>query len=734
MKKTCLWAAVCGASLLGMLIPSVPAQEYLHWVGGTGSWFTPTNWNSGNLPDNRDNVRVYNGGTVIVNQAGATGGLIQVGYSLGARNGHMLIQTGADMRFNPLDEGFFITEGTGGASTGTVHMTGGYMSTKNFSLRQAESTFTMDGGTVDVSGTFFVSQYSFARSTLYMNGGALNVTGLAHGDTPGSADVFQTGGEIRANTYTMGGNSQGNAASVANTLQSGGTTFVNANLTIGNHGTGTYTLSNGLLRVGGEALLGAQAWWDPDDGSRRYSSGTLNLMGGSLVAGSNLRDNLGNASIHVSGGSHVVSNELRIGSQVFGETLEYLQSGGDMRVYSLSLAQGVSNTVSMTITNGTFTSRQNMIVGNAANCNATLVIGGDAVVTNNWVLYVGRGNNGVGHLIVTNNARLYLASNDLWCAVDNGAPRTGIVTLAGGELICTNSAGQVIIGRHSEGYLNVHDGLLFCRAIWCGQYDVGGVQATGIVHVTGGEVRTRDVINLGMSAGGKSGRMTQSGGLVNIAQGAASTLWVGGATTASNCLYALNGGTLKVHSIKNSGVGTSAGESHSFEFNGGTLHLYEYYWTNGGHFVNNGGTLSPGYSGAGRTTFKSDYIETSADARIHIELGGTTQGNAYDNSAGYYDFVNVLGSAVLSGELHVSFIDGFDEDIAFSDTFTVLAAAGTISGAFGNVANGERVLTAEGHSLKCFYGPGATGYGYDANKVTLTGFVKQPDGTVFILK
>ena len=110
--------------------------------------------------------------------------------------------------------------------------------------------------------------------------------------------------------------------------------------------------------------------------------------------------------------------------------------------------------------------------------------------------------------------------------------------------------------------------------------------------------------------------------------------------------------------------------------------------------VDNHGSISPGLS-AGAMLIDGDYIQ-HATASLFIEFGGT--------STSEYDWVIVTGAASFGGELHLALIDGFIPDA--TDTFVSLAAINGISGAFANVASGQRLELVNGiGSFLVHYGP-----------------------------
>lgn len=158
-----------------------------------------------------------------------------------------------------------------------------------------------------------------------------------------------------------------------------------------------------------------------------------------------------------------------------------------------------------------------------------------------------------------------------------------------------------------------------------------------------------------------------------------------------------------------SGVGVQilAGDNSytgSTTINGGTL-LMEGTHTGGGAYtvetggtlggngsieagvtVQSGGTLAPGAS-AGELTLQT--VELQSGAALAIELGGTTAGSDYD--------LLTADTITLGGDLAISLIDSGGDLFApyASDTFTVVGAD-SLSGAFTNVINGERIDTVGG--------------------------------------
>lgn len=161
----------------------------------------------------------------------------------------------------------------------------------------------------------------------------------------------------------------------------------------------------------------------------------------------------------------------------------------------------------------------------------------------------------------------------------------------------------------------------------------------------------------------------------------------------------LNGGKLTVAgTIK----ATQTAPLVAINFNGGILSANGINLANMDSMIltNAGGVLAPGMVGtAGLTTLTGNYLETSPNAALALDLGGTTAGSAFTNAAGYHDCLNIVnGTGTFSGRLSVNLINGYVP--AASNKFTVVKATGTapyLTAAFANVSGGK-VWAADGFS------------------------------------
>jgi hypothetical protein len=137
--------------------------------------------------------------------------------------------------------------------------------------------------------------------------------------------------------------------------------------------------------------------------------------------------------------------------------------------------------------------------------------------------------------------------------------------------------------------------------------------------------------------------------------------------------------------------------------------------------VTAGGRVAPGNS-PGQLTL-TGHLTLLSTSTLLIELAGPVKGTGYD-------FLSIGGNAALAGTLSVSILGGFQSTLASTDTFTVVTAT-NLTGAFTNVANGQRLFTSDGlGSFQINYGPGSA---FALNSVVLTNFVPIPEPSTYAL-
>jgi T5SS/PEP-CTERM-associated repeat protein len=187
-------------------------------------------------------------------------------------------------------------------------------------------------------------------------------------------------------------------------------------------------------------------------------------------------------------------------------------------------------------------------------------------------------------------------------------------------------------------------------------------------------------------------------GTLNIQPGGTSTVGLDTVIGPQGRLR-LQGGTFDTRVFSIEGVGGQ------FEWTAGTLHVETYH----GDLVQPAGILAPGHS-AGSTTILGNYTQQSPGT-LEIEIGGAAQGTQYD-------IVNVTGNVLLGGRLDLNLINGFVPTP--SQTLVILSTSTSLSGAFSNAANGQRLTTIDGGgSFLVNYGAGSA---FDPTLIVLSGF------------
>lgn len=133
----------------------------------------------------------------------------------------------------------------------------------------------------------------------------------------------------------------------------------------------------------------------------------------------------------------------------------------------------------------------------------------------------------------------------------------------------------------------------------------------------------------------------------------------------------------------------------------------------------NGGSVAPGLSPG--SLFLAEALFQAGSA-LEIEIGGTQQGTEYDTLTG--------NTITLNGDLHISLIalDGISP-IAIptaEDVFTIVSANTSLTGAFTNVASGERLDTLNGN------GSFLVTYDNTTKAVVLSAYVPEPASAVLL--
>lgn len=274
----------------------------------------------------------------------------------------------------------------------------------------------------------------------------------------------------------------------------------------------------------------------------------------------------------------------------------------------------------------------------------------------------------------------------------------------------------------SGGRVLVNQGLL----AWQGSGSIRMGDGAQITNTAGATLAIQGDATLGYIGFGNTGTVVNSGQIIKSASPGTTTIALP-YTQASTGSLIVTSGTLAFTSSFANTNGTftvaSAGQLSvpaGLDVGSGMLSGWGTVTAPGG--VNVNGVLLPlSLSLTGGLTLGSTALTT-------FEIGGSNQG--ITSGAGY-SFLGVAGSASLNGNLALLITNGFQASITPSATFTLLTAGNALSGAFLNIPNGQRLVTADGlGSFLVNYGGGSP---FAANSLVLSQFVAVPEPSTWAL-
>ncbi|QOZ33580.1 autotransporter domain-containing protein [Bradyrhizobium sp. CCBAU 53421] len=666
-------------------------------------------------------TNTYSGGTTI-----NAGTLALSGTGSLAASSAVNLATGATFDISQTSAGASITTlgNTGTGQTGTVSL-GAQMLTITASSTSFAGVI-QDGGIQNGAG-----------GSLKINGGALTLTGantytggtlvcncatlqLGNGNGTGSIVGNVTlGGTLifdRNNTYQFDGTiSDGGGGKV---VQAGSGTTI---LTASNAYTGGTTLTQGTLVV-----RGASVFTNVNDPSTQTASavglGTLTFNGGTLAGGSLLDRAFANGveitarggTIDDAGGLIRLFGTISDAASSRGGTLTLMSS--NPRAFAEGILLGGVSTYSGTtnIASGTVIAQSSTgLSRNSAflvNAGATLDLSGYS----NSVASLADGSSGGG--VVRNAAASGTAT--LTISGVNGGSTTfsGTIQDGGGAgeggaagpklaLVKNGDSRQILTGTNTyRGATTVNGGTLEIGNGGAITHSASLTNAANFVVDGGGAATFGSVTNTAtgkivVAAGGtlhddltNAGTVINNGTYVaNVASNsgtiANNATWTGTITTAGTFINAA--GATVSGLVTNSGTASNAGT-----LNGGL--------TNTGGTFNNTGTIN------GTTTISGGgaLFGTGAVANLNVGSGGifaagngtagssmTVNGSLAFSSGAFYQvainpttasFVNATGSATLGGASVQAF---FSSGTYVAKQYTIVAAAGGISGTFNTLAN-----------------------------------------------
>ena len=219
-------------------------------------------------------------------------------------------------------------------------------------------SYTLNSGTVTLTGDLAVAEIGGSTGTFTQNGGVVNAVNGRVGEVGAGAYALNGGTATFTGDFSLGG-----ASGSGILTQAAGTTLsVSGSGFIGDGGTGTFTLSGGTATFGANLNPGNIL----EVGDSSTVTGTITQTGGTLT--SNGLATIGDAGTGVytlsgSGSSATFDDGLTLGSQS-ASSGTFIQTGGTLSVIGATLI-GDAGTGTMTLGGGTGTFTSSVTLGNS---------------------------------------------------------------------------------------------------------------------------------------------------------------------------------------------------------------------------------------------------------------------------------------------------------------------------------------------------------------------------------
>jgi T5SS/PEP-CTERM-associated repeat protein len=446
---------------------------------------------------------------------------------------------------------------------------------------------------------------------------------------------------------------------------------------------GNLTVTDGRLRLPSSAS-------DLEIGKVADGSGVLTVGAGGEISGDpDVHVGLnGNGTLDINSGGDVVANLIKIGANS-GSTGNAMVRGTGSTLFFSSLRVGDFGSGELNVASGGRIDGADAAIGQQAGSMGTANIDG---ISSMWDLseFLFIGERGQGTLNITGGARV--TSGRAVLAHVRGS--VGTVNVDGAGSTWENSA--LRIGVFGNGTLNITGG----AQVVTNDADIGGFEvSTAQVNVSSTIPGAASVWSLETLQIGTTDSTSASTGTVLIQ--------AGGTVNVVDNIAVIRRGQLRLQGGTFSAPQLSASSAERFVWTAGTLRVGAY---NSALTVPNGGILQPVRAPNG-TTIQGDYNQQAAGATLTVEIGGPSQ---------FTDFgvLTVEGTASLGGNLQITLTNGFIPTNV--DSFDILRADGGLTGAFADVANGQRLMTSHGlGSFVVNYGPGSP---FNPNLVILSAF------------
>ena len=633
------------ALLVAAVLPHEAAATTGAWLNAPSSsdWNTNANWNPGPAPEVSGDTAVF-------------GSTTQTTVTLSATTTVSVLNFGASApAYTISDVGHAFTVDGATANPGFSN-TPGFIQTLSFS---GAATATFGSATVNVSpvtlANVALNATGTAALTFATGGNAGNATiGLAAGTslaftgtgTGGSAAVTSTGAAINLSGAT-GGVSLGNLSDTsggAETLNLGGNALTIGSNNVASTYDGVISGTGGLIVIGGGTLVLGNA-------GNTYSGGTtLNNASLSLANGAAL----GTGALATAAGT---SNNL-----VFTASTG-LGQGVDLAASSALTVNTGANTVTMASniigTDSTAlikTGIGNLILaGNGGSVGNTTISGGTLTLGPSFGTNLG---------IVTNNATLDLnnSSQQILSLAGNGIVNLGSGTLNIANTTSNTTYSGTIIGTGSLYKAGTNIQTLTGANTYSGGTTIqGGILQGNTSSIQGNVTDNASLIFAQPSTGIYNGVISGTGTLTKTGNG---DVFLNGANTATGMTSILNG------------ILTVGDAAHTGATIGGTVTITNFgvlrgHGTIDGNVINNAAVI-PGAS-IGTLTVNGNYSQ-AGNAILGIEVSPAAS-----------DLLAVRGTAALnSGTLALLPDNGVYMPYTH---YTVLTAAGGVTGTFGAVDN-----------------------------------------------
>ena len=555
-------------------------------------------------------------GTMVVKSGGSltltgTGGYIALGRSVsssGATGNLYITGTGSTAS---VSQGILVGDGGYGflavLSGGQVTSGGSYAAggAKSYGVtsQPGSANIVIDGvsSSWTISGNADFGETGVATATV-QNYGNLNISGtLTLGDqSTGSGTLtVQADGTIQSGAATLG--NQAGATGFANVGNINTLWTVDGDLTVGNSGQGTLTLSNnGEVITTGDGILGSQTG---STGTATITdAGTEWQINGELKVGDK-----GDGTMSVENGGLVsVAGNVAIADSGGTSTLTLDGNGSRLIASGTSVTIGGKGDGTLIVQNAAdaVVAGAGVSLGEQSTGTGTLTVQGSNTVMSAGSLTIG--GYGTGTLNVQDSASLSTGTN---ISLGEQASGTGTATI---DSAAVNDAGSLTVGGYGNGTMTIQDGgslTVQGNDVTLGEQNTG----SGTLNLSGnGSTLTfNGDMTVGKSGSGTfavSGGADFNGSAMTLASGSG----FGGASTGGTGELDINGTSLVLLSqdltIGKYGVGTLAMASGAVLANKGDATLGSQPGTEGSATISSGsnwtvgGSLTDGSEGTGSIT------------------------------------------------------------------------------------------------------------------------------------